>query len=310
MDERLDIISIGESLIELSSDKSLTYAEQLTKYYGGDTLCTAVAAARLGSKVGYISRVGNDYFKEFLLDSWQLEGLDISQVKLVDGFNGTYFIARPKDGNKEFAYYRKKTAATKLSIEDISEDYIKSAQCLYTSGATQSLSLSTKEAVKKAYKIAKENDKLTAYDPNFDSKLWSEEEAKEAFEEVQDYIDIIFLNMKQDGKVFDLDSQDKIIKYFWDKSISTVVVKSPEDFGYYIGSEGDITFVEFWSREVIDSTCSGDAFNGAFLHGYMRGMSPIEATRLGSVVAGLQCLGIGAIKSIPHKEQVDAVYHV
>ena len=70
MDERFDIISIGESLIELSSDKSLTYAECLTKFYGGDTLCTAVAAARLGSKVGYITRVGNDHFKDFLLESW------------------------------------------------------------------------------------------------------------------------------------------------------------------------------------------------------------------------------------------------
>ena len=95
MGENLDIITVGEGLIELSSNKSLTYAQTLDKYYGGDTLCTAVAAQRLGSKVGYITRVGTDYFKEFLLDSWQLEGLDISQVKLVDGINGIYFVALP-----------------------------------------------------------------------------------------------------------------------------------------------------------------------------------------------------------------------
>ena len=101
MGENLDIITVGEGLIELSSNKSLTYAQTLDKYYGGDTLCTAVAAQRLGSKVGYITRVGTDYFKEFLLDSWQLEGLDISQVKLVDGINGIYFVALPEDGEKE-----------------------------------------------------------------------------------------------------------------------------------------------------------------------------------------------------------------
>ena len=55
MGEKLDLITIGESLIELSSDKSLAYADTLEKYYGGDTLCTAVAASRLGSKAGYIT---------------------------------------------------------------------------------------------------------------------------------------------------------------------------------------------------------------------------------------------------------------
>lgn len=311
MSEKLDIISIGESLIELSSDKSLTYAECLNKYYGGDTLCTAVAAARLGSKVGYITRVGNDYFKDFLLESWQLEGLDISQVKLVEGFNGLYFIAREFDGEKEFSYYRKKTAATKLSIDDITDEYIKNTECVYTSGATQSLSISTKEAVEKAYKIAKDNGILNAYDPNFDSRLWSESEAFEAFKNIQDYLDIIFLNMKQDGeKVFGLDAPDNLIKYFWDRSISTVVVKSAADGGYFVGADGGITFVEFWTKDIVDSTCSGDAFNGAFLHGFISGLLPIEAAKLASVVAGLQCQGIGAIKSIPNREKVEAVYHV
>lgn len=100
MGEKLDLITIGESLIELSSDKSLAYADTLEKYYGGDTLCTAVAASRLGSKAGYITRVGNDPFREFLMDSWQSEGLDISQIKLIDGFNGVYFVGHPEFGSK------------------------------------------------------------------------------------------------------------------------------------------------------------------------------------------------------------------
>ena len=63
MGEKLDIITIGESLIELSSPTSLAYSQTLDKYYGGDTLSTAVAAQRLGSKTGYISRVANDPFR-------------------------------------------------------------------------------------------------------------------------------------------------------------------------------------------------------------------------------------------------------
>lgn len=309
MDEKLDIITLGEGLIELSSDISLSMAESLSKYYGGDTLAAAVAAKRLGSKVGYITRVGCDYFKEFLMDSWQAEGLDISQVKLTGDYNGLYLLARPKNGQKEFSYYRKKTAASKISIEDISEKYIESAKIFYTSGIAQTLSLSAKEAVKKAYTIAKEKGLTTAYDPNYTPLLTTPEEAKEAFDEVISDIDVLFLSDKNDvAKLLEVDSNEKIIKYFWDMGVNTVVVKSSHDRGYYTGYAGDIVFCEFFSAETIDTTCSGDAFNGGFLHAITSGFTPFEATKLASIVAGLQSQKIGAIKSIPTQEEVYSEY--
>ena len=310
MGEKLDIITIGESLIELSSPTSLAYSQTLDKYYGGDTLSTAVAAQRLGSKTGYISRVANDPFREYLMDAWQSEGLDISQVKLIDGFNGVYFIGHPENEEKEFVYYRKKTAATKLSIDDISKEYILNADIIYATGVTQSLSLSAKEAVKKAFLIAFDNNMTTAYDPNFDCRLWSIQDAKDAFDEISDYIGIIFLSLEHDCiKLFEIDSPDKYIKYLWDKGIKIVVVKSAKDKGYFVGFEGDITFVKFQTEEIVDSTGSGDAFNGAFLHGLNSGMTAFEAAKLAAIDAAIQCRGMGAIKSTPYKEQVYASYY-
>lgn len=299
----LDIIAIGESLIELSSDKSLAFAQSLDKYYGGDILCSAITALKLGSKVGYISRVGNDYFKDYLLESWVQEGLDISQVKLAEGFNGLYFVARVPEGQKEFSYYRKKTSATFLSIDDISANYIKKAFIVYSSGITQSLSLSAKEAVKKAFEIAKDNGLKTAYSMSFSPKMWDAEEAKEAFEEIESNIDILFLNLASDVKtVLEISSIDMLMKNFWDKEIDTIVVKSVQDGGYFVGYCGEVSFVEFWTKNVVDTTGSGDCFIGAFLHGIVQGMNAFESARLGSIVAGLQAQGIGAIKSIPSKD--------
>lgn len=311
MDEKLDIITIGESLIELSSDISLSLSESFHKYYGGDTLAAAVAARRLGSKVGYITRVGCDYFKEFLLDSWQSEGLDTSQVRLTDEFNGIYLLARLKDGTKEFSYYRKKTAASKLSIEDISEEYFERAKVFYTSGIAQSLSLSAEEAVRKAYKIAKEKGLTTAYDPNYSPLITTPEEAKETFDQIVGYIDVLFLSAANDApKLLEITSCEKVIKHFWDLGISTIVIKSSKDGGYYTGHDGEIVFCPFFNKpeEVVDTTCAGDAFNGGFLHAILSGYSPFEASKLASVVAGLQSKGIGAIKSIPSKEEVYAEY--
>jgi len=310
MEDKLDIITIGESLIELSTSQSIMTSASFDKYYGGDTLTAAVAALRLGAKVGFISRIGLDCFKDYLLESWQEEGLDISQVKPVDGTNGLYVIsASAGDDSKDFAYYRKKTAATRLSVDDISADYIQKASLIYSTGVTQSLSISAREAVLKAFRLAKENNLITAYDPNFSSKLWSEEEAKEAFEEISGYIDIIFLNVKYDSKiVIDSASINNTIKYLWDKGISTVIVKSSIDKGYYAGYQGNIEFVKYLNENVTDDTGAGDTFNGAVLYGIVSGMPPFKAVNLGAAAAALQVKNCGAIKSIPYKDDVFKIF--
>ncbi len=66
--------------------------------------------------------------------------------------------------------------------------------------------------------------------------------------------------------------------------------------------------MSFYSQKTVDTTCSGDAFNGGFLHAISSGFSPFEATKFASVVSGLQSQKIGAIKSIPTKEEVYSEY--
>ncbi len=309
MEEKLDIIAIGECLIELSSNAKMSDAECLYKYYGGDTLAAAIAALRMGSKVGFISRVGNDAFKDYLLDGWHNEGLDISQVKISNEQNGLYIIARPSCAEKEIAVYRKKIAPSKLSVDDIDENYIKNTSFVYASGVTQSLSPSAAEAVEYAFKLAKDNGVRTAYDPNFHSTLTTVEEAKEAFYRVSSYIDVLFLNTKLDAvNILDIESQENIIKRLWDMGISTVVLKSAEKEGYFTGYNGNINFTSFYTTECIDTTCSGDAFNGGFMYALTHGFTELEATKFASIVAGLQTKGIGAIKSIPYKDEVYSVY--
>lgn len=309
MEEKLDVITIGESLIELSSDVHLCEADCLKKYYGGDALATAVSASRAGSRVGFITRVGDDVFKEFLLRSWREEGLDISQVKSSPEPNGIYFIARPEGCKKEFAYYRKRIAPARLSLEDISENYIANAKVVYASGVTQSLSISAKEAVASAYKYAKNNDVMTAYDPNFSLQITTPETAREDFHAVISDVDILFMSAKYDTtNILEIDSLENIMKNIWDMGVSIIVIKDSNTGGYYTGYNGNIVFSEFYAHDVVDTTCSGDAFNGGFLHAITHGLTPYESTRFASIVAGLQAKGLGAIKSIPYKEDVYSIF--
>ena len=305
MEEKLDIVAIGECLIELSASTSLASADCL---YSGDALATAISALRLGSKVGFITKVGNDAFKEFLMDSWQAEGLDISQIKLANEPNGFYFITRPVDADKEIAYYRKKIAPSKLSIDDISEEYISGAKILYSSGTTMSLSISAEEAVLKAFELAKKNNITTAFDPNFSLLCTTKENAKESFNKIVSNVDILFMNDKYDTTyILELESAENIIKKLWDMGVSTIVIKSSLKGGYFTGYNGNIFFNEFFTKETVDTTCSGDAFNGGFMHAITHGCNHVEAVKLAGIVAGLQAQEIGAIKSIPYKDEVYSI---
>ena len=308
-DKHLDIITIGESLIEFSTNQKFEDAECLHKYYGGDSLVVAVAASRLKSKVGFITCLGNDAFKDYLVKSWQSEGLDISCVSTVDDNNGIYLVSRAAGEDKEFIYYRKKIAPAKVSIENINEDYIKSANIVYASGITQSLSIQARESVQKAFTIAKENGVLTAYDPNFSATLTTKDAAKEKFDDILPLIDILFINDKNDIKhLLELDSVENAAKILCDRGIHNIVIKSSKNNGYYVVYNQNVTFVPNYTNNVLDTTSTGDTFNGAYLHAIAKSYTPVEAAKIAAIAAGLQAQGIGAIKSIPYYDEVYNIY--
>lgn len=301
MESKIDIAIIGECLIELSANGSLADTSTLNKYFGGDTVTTAVAVARLGGNVTYLTKVGNDGFSEFILSALQKENIDTSLIKTNNEQNGMYIVSHTLD-KKEVLYYKRKTAATKLSIDDINEETIKNLKLVYSTGVVQSLSASSRELVKETFRMAKENDVMTAYDPNYTSCFMNSEDTKEYFEEIVDFTDIIFLSLKNDAaQLYDFTSIDKVMNYFWDKGVRIVVIKSHIDNGYYTGYKGDISFTEFYNtQKAIDVTASGDVFNGGFLYALTNGYTPANAAKFASVVSGLQTQNYGAIQSIPY----------
>ena len=165
------------------------------------------------------------------------------------------------------------------------------------------------ELTQKCKEIAKENGITTAYDPNYSSLIATKEDAKEYFEEIIPFTDILFMSSKYDTKsIFDIESLENIVKYLTDSGIQTIIIKSSETKGYHLNYMGNSIFIPFYTDHVVDTTSSGDAFNGAFLHAIANSYTPIEAANIASIDAGLQAQGIGAIKSVPYFDEVYKIY--
>ena len=299
-----DLISIGECMIELYSEEPIEQADTFTRSLAGDSFNICVAAQRLGTSSGYITRLGDDPFAAYLLNTWNSLGIDTSQVRTVEGFNAVHFVALMPDGNREFVYYRSGSAPTTLEPDDLDPAYIGSAKVLHCSGIAQAISLSARATVLRAAQIAKERGLKVSYDPNYRHQLWSPEEMQEASAELLPYVDYFLPNCSDDAPAL-IGSSDpfQMVEHYRDAGVPVVAASRGAD-GVVIGSEDGIVEIPPYSPGgPIDTTAAGDAFNGAFIHGLLNGMNIKDAGRLGTITAGLKLRQRGAIGGMPTREE-------
>ncbi|WP_373532070.1 sugar kinase [Vampirovibrio sp.] len=292
-------------MLELSCEGDLQTTRAFTRGFGGDTLNTAVAATRLGSKVTYITRMGNDPFAMALQEMILKEGIQISPKRPTRGTTGLYFAAVDSEGQRDFVYYRQKSAATLLSPEDISVDLIKSSKVVYSSGITMAISDSARQATVKAFTIAREHGIMTAFDPNYREGLWqSEEKLVDALNEILPLVDVFLPSFPDDtASMINFNKPQQVVDYFLFKGVKLVVVKVGAQ-GCYLGYKREVQHIPAMSIKAVDTTGAGDAFNGGFLHGLCTEESLLNCAKLGITTASLKVLNRGSAIAMPSKEAV------
>ncbi len=306
---RLDIVSIGECMIEMFCEGPLAQSDTFTRTFAGDTMNMLVAASRLGAKTGYITHVGNDPFQDFLTEAWRSEGIDLRCATPLDRPNGLYFISILPGGEREFTYYRSGSAASFLEPGDIDPDYIGSTKIVYASGISQAISRSCRAAVLKAFKIAREHNVTTAFDTNLRLGLWSLEDARDALDEIIPYVNVLLPSAPEESEaLFGTDDAREVIESARNRGVDLVAVKCGAS-GVVLGVDDEIHVMPAYVPDkVSDTSGAGDVFNGALLYGLTNGMSALESATLGTVMAGLKIRGRGATYSIPSREEAFSVY--
>ena len=97
-----EMLSIGECLIELFSEEPIQKASTFNRSLAGDSFNILVAASRLGTKTGYITNFGDDPFESYLRETLTSEGIDVSNINVVEGFNAVHFVAVKPDGDRDY----------------------------------------------------------------------------------------------------------------------------------------------------------------------------------------------------------------
>ncbi len=300
----MDIVSLGESMVEFFCDGPISQATSFRRSVGGDTMNTIIAASRLGSKCGYITRLAEDQFGEYLLNKWKSEGIDVSNVKRIgEGYNGIYFISLLEAGQREFIYYRAGSAASTTSPLDLNQEYIRSARILHASGISQAISKSSCQTVEQAISMARKKKVKVSFDPNYRPRLWNKEQALRVYETILPYVDILLADETY-CTLIDKKEPADLLDYFGEYRTPVIALKLGSK-GVVIKERGhDARGYGVLDVKVVDTTGAGDAFNGGFLHGLSHDYSVDDAAILGTITAGLKVTGRGAVESMPQGKDV------
>lgn len=297
----MDIVSIGEPLMELSNTEPGVYKEG----FGGDTSNFLMAAARQGVQTAYFTQIGQDAFGNAFMKLWESENVDTSYVnRLSTAHTGLYFITYTEKGH-EFSYFRAGSAASLMAPADVPEELIAKSKLLHISGISQAISNSACDAVFEAVKLAKKHNVIVTYDPNIRLKLWSVERARAIINATVPMCDIFMPSLEDAETLTGMSGAEKIADYYHSLGVSTVILKLGKH-GVLVSANGHQEIIPGFVVDTVDQTGAGDTFDGAFCARYLKGATPMEAARYANAAAALSTRGYGAVTPIPREAEVEA----
>lgn len=303
MKSAVDIICLGEPLLEFVRAEHAEIGLHYRPGFGGDTSNAAIAAARQGGRVGFLTALGRDEFGSSILDLWRAEKVDCSRVLLSDSApTGIYFVL-PHESERHFTYYRAGSAASLYSAADLPEAYIAQARVLHVSAISQAISDCAAEAVVHAIEIARAAGTKVSYDTNLRLKLWPLDKARKVIHAAMAKADLAFPSYDDAVELTGLDDADRIIDFYLDLGAEIVALKLGEE-GARIAVAGRRETIAPVAVKAVDSTGAGDAFAGGFLAHWLETGDPFEAGRRAAIVAAHTVAGFGAIAPIPRRDQV------
>ena len=299
-----DILGLGEPLIEMVRvPERLQDRPTFIQGFGGDTSTAIIAAARQGAKTGYLSAVGGDMFGQALMDLWDKEGVDRSNVlQRSSDPTGVCFIS-PDPAGRQFTYARRGSAASLYDADDVPEAAITAAQVLHVSGISLGVSQTMRNAVRHAVDIAADAGTLVSLDINFRPALWPVETARNVILEIAAKADILFPSDDECEMLLGTRDPDAIADHFLATGADIIAVKRGED-GAFLVTAGNRTSIPPAPATAVDSAGAGDTFAGAFLAYYLETRDPQVAARRAAIAAAGTVSGYGAVEPIPTRAEV------
>lgn len=297
-DEILSTLELPKGSMQLIDDAKLQQINshfdemELTIVSGGSVGNSILNLAKLGSKTGFIGKIGKDkfgtYFRESLLENGVQDKL--LTCDLPSGVASTFI---SKDGERTFGTYL--GAAASLKAEDLSADLFVDYTFLHIEGYL----VQDHKMIETALKLAKEVGLQVCLD--LSSYNIVEEERDFLFKLVEKYVDILFANQEEAKAFTGCEPQDALP--ILARLCSIAIIKLGEDGSLVKKGTHQFHVDAVKVDNVVDTTGAGDAFAAGFLYGLTCGCCLDKCGRIGSLLSSEVIKVIGA--TVPNERWAD-----
>jgi len=266
---------------------------------GGKGSNQAIAAARLGGKVNFITKIGKDQNATMALNLYKEVGINTDSIiqdeNKLTGVAG--IMINEKTGDNAINIIS--GAAGSLTNEDIDKNlkFIENSEIFLTQLETPY------EATSYALNKAKQSGSITIFNPAPASNI------NESDFECMDYFTpneteaSFYLNKNVESKT----EIEEAAKNFLNKGVKNIVITLGSK-GVYFANSFESYFVDAFKLKdkVVDTTGAGDAFNGAFAYALSKNHKDKDALEFANKVAGISTTRAGAANAMPKLDEVEA----
>ncbi|NWL10333.1 2-keto-3-deoxygluconate kinase [Paenarthrobacter nitroguajacolicus] len=283
MAETLDILAVGETMVMVSPtgggrlDGSSTFVLQP----GGAESNVAAHLGRLGHKAGWASILGEDPLGDLILDSLTADGVDIRNVARDARHPTAVYFKDPTVVSTSVYYYRSGSAASHMSVDDLSRWVASTPKLVHLSGITPALSESCLRLSKAIVHDRPFGKALISFDINHRERLWNGDAATELLALAR-ASDIVFVGRDEAENVWGTKDAESIKELIPEPSYLIVKDGSHEAVSF---TPSGVFREPARAVDVVDVVGAGDGFAAGWLSGLMHDRSEPVRLRMGHGVA-------------------------
>lgn len=303
----MDVVVIGEPLVEFSASEPLGEAVDFRLSFSGDALNASVSAAAAGAHVALVTRVGRDEFGERLIAFAAAHGVDTRWMLPGDGPTGAYAVGADPTGERAFAYLRSGSAASRMTPADLDGVPLGRARVLLIGGIAAAISASCDRLVRRAAELVHAAGGKVVYDPNFRARLTTPEAARATLAAVAPHTTLLTPSCPGDALPL-LDARDPLAAARACHRLgapAVAVTRGPDGVLLSTPGEPPATIPAFPAAEIVDQTGAGDAFAGALAARLAQGHPIPDAIRAGMAAAAISLSGQGGTGRVATPEEIE-----
>ncbi len=299
-----DLLCVGDVNVDIILDKMSSapalgqevLCEKMYTTMGGAASILACNAGVLGTRVGFVGKVGQDSYGDFLLECLSQKGVCVKHItRISDQPTGATVVLRYVKNDR--AMVTCTGAMSGLASTDVTDDILATSRHLHVSGVF--LMPQLQKDIVTLFARAKAAGLTTSIDPQWDpARQWSVN--------LPDLLPLVDIFLPNEGELIAMTGESDVEAALQSVSgvVNAVVVKQ--------GVKGSLLYTEGnyfqqpanLNKNAVDAVGAGDSFNAGFLTAFLKGQPLQVCQRFANAMGAVSTRGAGGISAFSSREEV------